>query len=214
MKKLDSKGKCPFGAMHSSIKDEEKTSKKLEIIENIALFDLDGTLADYDSAILRDYNKIKSPEDPEYSRELKKYPYMRARIDMIRNQTNWWYDLDVLDLGYDLYLMAVEVGFKIHILTQGPKSCPNSWGEKLRWVQQKINIEDVTITRDKGLVYGKILVDDYPEYIERWLKWRKNGLVIMPAHDYNKDYKHPNVIRYDGTNNDEVKIALKKSLNR
>lgn len=67
---------------------------------------------------------------------------------------------------------------------------------------------DITITRDKGLVYGKVLVDDYPGYIERWLKWRKNGLVIMPASKSNKDFKHEQVIRYDGSNLEEVSLAM------
>ena len=56
----------------------------------------------------------------------------------------------------------------------------------------------ITMTEDKGLVYGKILVDDFPEYIERWLQWRPRGLVIMPAHEHNEQFKHPNIIRYRG----------------
>jgi len=35
-------------------------------------------------------------------------------------------------------------------------------------------------------------------------------LVIMPAHDYNKDFTHPNVIRYIGRNDiPTVNAALK-----
>jgi hypothetical protein len=45
------------------------------------------------------------------------------------------------------------------------------------------------------MVYGKALVDDYPPYVEKWLKYRPNGLVLMPAHDYNAGFRHPNVIR-------------------
>jgi hypothetical protein len=36
----------------------------------------------------------------------------------------------------------------------------------------------------------------------------------MPAHEYNKDFKHPNVIRYDGTNIEEVKERLISQFNR
>tara|TARA_Y100000310_G_C20512920_1_gene729762 strand:+ start:436 stop:588 length:153 start_codon:yes stop_codon:yes gene_type:complete len=49
----------------------------------------------------------------------------------------------------------------------------------------------MTITEDKGIVYGKVLVDDYPCYIKRWLENRPRGLVIMPAHSYNRDFEHP-----------------------
>jgi hypothetical protein len=71
---------------------------------------------------------------------------------------------------------------------------------------------DITITRDKGLVYGKVLVDDWPEYINRWLEWRPRGLVIMPANEANKGYFHPQVIRYDGKNLGVVKEAMEKAL--
>ena len=57
---------------------------------------------------------------------------------------------------------------------------------KVRWVEKHLGDIDCTITRDKGLVYGKILVDDYSGYIKDWLDFRPRGLVIMPANDYNK----------------------------
>jgi hypothetical protein len=66
----------------------------------------------------------------------------------------------------------------------------------------------VTITHDKGLVYGAVLVDDWPDYILKWLEHRPRGLVIMPAHDHNAGFTHHNVVRYDGTNIDEVKARM------
>ena len=72
----------------------------------------------------------------------------------------------------------------------------------------------ITITQDKGLVYGKVLVDDYPVYVVRWLEWRPRGLVIMPANPSNVRFTHPNVIRYDSTNIDEVKAAIKAAKRR
>jgi hypothetical protein len=75
---------------------------------------------------------------------------------------------------------------------------------------------DITITRDKGLVYGLVLVDDWPKYILRWLKWRPRGLVIMPASTSNEKFKHPQVIRYDGSREsfDQVDTAMRKVLVR
>ena len=69
---------------------------------------------------------------------------------------------------------------------------------------------DITITRDKSLVYGKVLVDDYPAYAERWLKHRSRGLVIMPANKDNREYKHPQVIRFDGSNLAQVREAMER----
>ena len=88
----------------------------------------------------------------------------------------------------------------------------DSWKGKKKWVDKYLGPEtDITITRDKGIVYGKVLVDDYPGYIERWLSWRDRGLVIMPANKDNINFSHPQVIRYDGSNLDIVKRAMKKA---
>lgn len=70
------------------------------------------------------------------------------------------------------------------------------------------------ITRDKSGEYGKVLVDDYPDYIEGWFKWRPRGLVIMPASSSNSEYTHPNLIRYDGSNLEHVKVALQLARDR
>lgn len=78
------------------------------------------------------------------------------------------------------------------------------------------NLPDIplTITRDKGLVYGRMLVDDWPEYVERWLKWRPRGMVVMPAQPWNADYKHPNVLRYDGTDDEGLYAMMERAYNR
>jgi hypothetical protein len=39
-------------------------------------------------------------------------------------------------------------------------------------------------------------VDDWPDYITRWLQWRPRGLVIMPDRPNNKGFDHPQVHRF------------------
>lgn len=181
-------------------------------MENICLFDMDGTICDYDDAIKKDYDKLKSPNDPEYDLHIiDKTPYLKERIRLIRKEPGWWINLKKFELGFDIFNLAKELGFEINILTKSPRSSPNAWTEKVEWL--KTNLSDyeninITISDDKGIVYGKVLVDDYPEYILRWLENRSRGLVIMPANLENKNFKHENVIRYDGTNLDAVKKAL------
>jgi hypothetical protein len=101
-----------------------------------------------------------------------------------------------------------ELGYYLSILTQGPKANPVAWSHKVKWCFKHVPNIDITITRNKGLVYGKVLMDDYPEYIQQWLEHRPRGLVIMPAQKWNVDFTHPNVIRYDGSNLLEVRRAL------
>jgi hypothetical protein len=116
-------------------------------------------------------------------------------------------------MGFNILRMLRKKGLKIHALTKGPVTNPNAWTEKVLWFQEYMNKEDkMNITQDKGLFYGKILVDDYPGYIKRWLKYRPRGLVIMPATNANGDFEHQQVVRYDGTNMSEVEDRVDDAL--
>ncbi len=185
----------------------------MEQIENIALFDMDGTLCDYDKGMRTELEKLRSPDEPIYNPPLRSsYPkYIHNRADMIKSSESWWVNLPRFQLGWDVLEVAKSLEYRIMILTQGPKKNPTSWSGKKKWIDSNLGPDvDITITRDKGLVYGKVLVDDYPGYIKGWLEWRKRGLVIMPASEGNKDFSHPQVIRYTGENLEEVRSAMER----
>ncbi len=177
--------------------------------EKIALFDLDDTLADYAGQLLHDLRRIASENEPPQQLWSNK-PYLSARRKIITSQVGWWLNLPKFQLGWDVLEAVKETGFSISVLTKGPKHKPNAWSEKLQWCDKHLPgyIDGVTICHDKALVYGAVLVDDFPAYIKAWLNNRPRGLVIMPAHDYNADLSHSNVVRYDGANLDEVKARL------
>lgn len=183
------------------------------MIENIVLIDLDGTLCDYQDRLFRDLELISSPDDPKVKDLHNTPPWIEKRIDLIRSVPGWWKSLKPIESGFDILEMCNDIGFDIRILTKGPRRTKIAWTEKVEWVHENVVPDypntQVTITEDKGLVYGKVLVDDFGPYMNRWLKWRPRGLGIMPVTNWNKDYYHPNVIRYDGTNKQEVKEALK-----
>jgi hypothetical protein len=183
-------------------------------IENIALFDMDGTLCDYEKNLIKDLNKLKSPQEPLCTSipNDDAPDYLKNRSNLIRSSIEWWASLPKFKLGFDIWKIADDLGFRKMVLTQGPKRNPNAWSGKKLWIDKNLGTEiDVTITRDKGLVYGKVLVDDWPDY---WLKWRPRGIVIMPASQQNEKFKHKQVTRYDGTNIDEVLNSMKKALDR
>jgi 5'(3')-deoxyribonucleotidase len=187
---------------------------------NIGLFDMDGSLTDYEGQLTADLQKLMSPEEKSCYKgvsvwKLEEHPHFRNRIRMIKAQTNWWLNLPEIRLGLGVLNIAQEIGFDIHILTKGPKWHPQAWKEKVEWCQKRFgrNI-DIHITSDKGIVYGKFLYDDYPEYMFRWLKFRPRGLGIMPVNDNNRDFEHPQVIKFDGNNYDVVEDALKTCYNR
>ena len=182
--------------------------------ENIALFDLDGTLCDYHTRLSEDLEKLRNPVEERYKHPVRdgSPDYIRNRADLIRSTESWWENLPKLQLGWDVLKVARQLDYRTVILTQGPRRNPFSWSGKKKWVDKNLgNDADITITRDKSQVYGRVLVDDFPSYIEGWLKWRNRGLVIMPTNEENRDFKHEQVIRYDGSNLEEVTNALQRA---
>lgn len=179
-------------------------------VEDIALFDMDGTLCDYDAGLIREFERLLPPETPmpkmPMTRDSPKY--IQNLANLIRSSEEWWATLPKRQLGWDVLNIAKDLGYRLMILTQGPRSNPRGWSGKRIWAETYLPDVDMTITRDKGLVYGRVLVDDFPPYIERWLTWRKNGIVIMPATETNTTFSHHQVIRYDGSNLELVKERM------
>lgn len=179
----------------------------------IVLFDMDGTLCDFEGGLLASMLKLKSPDEPIHFKRDKEPEFIKARERLIKSSVQWWANLDEFSLGMDIWYIVHRMGLRKMILTQGPRNNANALAGKKLWIDEHLGSDvEFTMTRDKGLVYGNILVDDWPEYIERWLKWRKRGLVIMPAGKHNVNFFHPQVIRYDGNNRDEIESAIKEKV--
>jgi hypothetical protein len=177
----------------------------------IALLDLDGTLADHDSALKRDMDAIAGPSDYPFvpGARYGDGSFMQNRIDLIRRQPGWWENLQPIPQSMQLVDLLRKMGFCLHILTKGPSSKSLAWKEKVDWVRQYVPDAEITITEDKGLVYGRVLVDDYPPYAEKWLKHRPRGLVIMPANSSNESYEHgQSIIKFRGTINFALAFLL------
>jgi len=165
----------------------------------IALLDMDGTLVDYDGPMQADLNRLRHPEEPPYAAHPGGHPaYIEARMDAIKRQPGWWRGLPELALGRLIVDELRMQGFVIHVLTKGPHRTTSAWMEKVDWCREHFPDASVTITEDKGLVYGKVLVDDWPPYVQRWLEHRPRGFVIMPAQPWNEKFTHPNVLRFTG----------------
>ncbi len=179
----------------------------------VALFDLDGTLCDYDGAMADSLERLRSPNEPKFKPHTRdsEPSYIKERMDLITSSEDWWENLPRFKLGWDVLKVAKNLGFRIVILSQVPRKNPVPYSAKKKWIDKNMGQDtDIILTRDKSLVYGSVLVDDFPPYINAWLKHRPRGVVIMPANAGNEKYVHPQVIRYDGSNLAEVKAALKK----
>lgn len=192
--------------------DKASNIARAKNIQPVCLFDLDGVLCDYDKALERDMEKLRSPKEKPFKSFFrdKEPDYIKARMDLIRSRSEWWERLETLPNGMKIYKILLDWHFRVVILTQGPRVNAEAWKGKLLWCRSNLNPDtDIVITRDKSLVYGKILVDDFPPYIEGWLSHRPRGTVIMPDQPWNRKFKHKQVIRYCGTVMDDVKINRK-----
>jgi len=177
----------------------------------IALVDMDGTLCNYEGELEAQlFNLLGvsvSPHDKKYTK----------LVDLIKRQDGFWRNLPPLPVGFTILDFLKDAGFDIHILTKGPYRTTSAWTEKVEWCRRYLPGTPVTITENKGMVYGRILVDDWPSYCESWLQFRPRGLVLMPAYDYNEgfDSKYPGqVVRVTSTNWKEVKSAIDRAANR
>lgn len=158
--------------------------------EAIALIDMDGTVTDFHEALERDLQVVLGADREKVS------PETLENIErLIKVQPGWWRDLNPIELGLNIAKTLEDIGFRLMVLTKGPVFSKNAWTEKVEWCAEHLPHANVTITHDKGLVYGKVLIDDWPPYIERWLEWRPRGIVIMPAQKWNENFIHPNVYR-------------------
>jgi len=178
--------------------------------EPIALVDLDGTLADFDKEMKGQLAKLAAPGEDIEAEGYTKLPHIQERWDLIKRQPGFWKNLDPIPLGFDILSALRQLKFTIHVLTKGPVNTTRAWTEKVEWCRDHVPLTPVTIGEDKGLMYGKVLVDDWPSYYMRWLEWRPRGLVIVPAQPWNKDVDHPNCVRATSDNLEEVFERLEK----
>lgn len=179
--------------------------------DRIALIDMDGVLCDHDEAVARDLKALLGADLDKISPETKE-----RVIGAIRAQPGWWYNLSPIPLGFQILDVLRDIGFQLNILTKGPKRAKNAWSEKVNWCDKYVPDADVTVTDGKkGLVYGRVFVEDWPENIIHWVERRPRGIVLMPdrpsngvVHWPNENFNHEQVYRIK-TIDDVLKIKPK-----
>lgn len=165
--------------------------------ELVALIDLDGTLADFDGAMNDQLRLLASPAELEDgSWNNMSLDHIEARRSVIKRVPGFWRGLKPIPEGLEVLDLIKKIGFEPHILTKGPFNTTSAWTEKVEWCRERLGRTPVTITEEKGLVYGRVLFDDWPNYITSWLKWRPRGLVVMLDQPWNQGFEHPNVFRH------------------
>jgi 5'-nucleotidase len=189
------------------------------LMDKIALVDMDDTLCDYVGKIIKDLALLRCPAEAgkESSWGENAPAWIKARRELIKSQPGWWESLEPLSLGLEILNKIKEAGFKPHVLTKGPYKSISAWSEKVSWCRKNLGSDiPITITMDKGLVSGRVLVDDYIPYALSWLASRPDGLVIVPAQPWNEgaELLSPNILRIKDENDKRLVIALKSAFER
>lgn len=179
---------------------------------------MDSTLADYDGGMQKWMRTIGSPEEvaqgTHYFCEQDEEPaHIRERRRLIKRQPEFWRDLELLEVGMSILQFLIALRFQNSILTKAPKHNPVAWREKVEWCNRYLPMHEgigMNIVTDKSLVYGKVLVDDWPKYIDPWQRRRPRGLVLMPAQPWNQGFEvgRSNIIRVSLDNLNEAHEAL------
>jgi len=146
----------------------------------LALIDMDGTLAAFDPAMRWELTRLNDPsmlppDAFDYDAE-DKYPHIAAQRALIKGKLGFWRGLHELPLGFKIAAALKLVGFKLHVCTRASKKYPQCWAEKVEWcraagawVEEELILggAGITITTDKTIVHGDVLVDDWPPYFTK-----------------------------------------------
>lgn len=186
-------------------------SNEVDILDAVALLDMDGTVADYDGAMIAALETLRAPEEPPILLgHSKDPPHIEARKKLIKGTPGFWRRLPRIERGFEIVEDLREFKFELNVLTKGPSGTLSAWTEKAEWCREHLPDALVAVTEwPKAYSYGRVLVDDWPEYFMPWLHRRPRGIVIAVAQPWNEGVAHQNLIRYDGTNRDQVREALR-----
>lgn len=172
----------------------------------VALIDMDGTVADFDRSVREKLVASASPADIEMygdpERWLSNYKrgerpdWLDARFNQIKKTYGFWEDLEPIRTGLDVVGLLKEMRFDLMVASKAPRKNEMAWTEKFRWCDKHLPDVPVTLTHNKALMYGKVLFDDWPPYIEAWMRNRPRGKVLMLDSPNNQNVEpHPNIMR-------------------
>lgn len=147
----------------------------------VALVDMDGVLCDYRGALDRDMAKVLGP--------MTLASDVMERIEvLVKSQAGWYRNLKPLPLGIKIYETLRDIGFQVVINSKGSRVSKNSWTEKVEWINEHLGDNVlVNLTQAKQIVYGRVMVDDYPAHFKPWLEKRPRGIVVVPAQSWNEE---------------------------
>ena len=170
----------------------------------VALVDMDNSVADYELSMLEGLKLLASEA------EIQKYGpvdcwstiqdaslkrVLKRRKDYVKKRPGFFEGLPVIQTGMDVVALLQRLGYRLMVASKAPVWGDEPWVEKARWCRKHLPEQGITLTHDKSLMYGKVLFDDFPEYITAWLEHRPRGHVLMLDGPVNRNFEHSSVFR-------------------
>lgn len=157
--------------------------------KHILYVDMDGVVADFDSAVVKKFNI----SDQEKEIALKNTRWSEDRWKKIIQDPHFYRDLPKMPQADQLISLAKRfrdnLGWELYMLTAIPKNndIPDCIHDKILWMQQHypgIPVRFGPYAKDKQKYArpGDILVDDKPSNIEEWRQ--AGGTAIQVTEDY------------------------------
>lgn len=182
----------------------------------VALIDLDGTLADYDEAMVAGLASLMSPEELVIDRQGIGFArdtvpaYLQERERLVRSQPGFYLNLKPLKSGYDVVYLLESMGYQLHVATKSPRhNTAIASKEKIEWCAKNLPNIPVTICGDKSIMGGDLLFDDWPGYLLPWLENNPKGIGLMPDRAWNQNVSHPRLIRvFDNFNSFQLEQTI------
>jgi len=182
----------------------------------IALIDLGDTLCECSPALGAALRRLRQLGDrPEDEAMIPLPTYLEARRRQVMSAPNFWRDLPPRRSGLEVLTLLRDLGFRVHVLTKGPRDAPHVWAEKVAWCREHVPGVPVTVTDDKARVHGDVLVDDWLPYVHDWQRQWPDGLAIVPAQAWNADaVEGPRLVRDQGGRRENVHALLRRAVAR
>lgn len=172
---------------------------KMQKQPRIAL-DLDGVIANFHQELVRVYNSLYednlSIEDFDGDFETLEHS-IYERLIHIFNEPEFFKNLRPLPGVIEHISKYSDYGFEVIVCTAPARRLTGlinglTASEKFDWIQKWLPFwgNDVVITKHKYLVKADILVDDMPANIVTWCEENPNGIGLLIAAPWNRNFMH------------------------
>lgn len=177
------------------------------------LYDVDGTLFNFEKKIIQDLNAMNSPNEQEitalYREDIP--DHLWDRMTYIKNQPGWWFTLPKIDNGFKLWEFTKNRGFRHVIVAKAPSCNELAIAEKIINIRKHFgrNVPFHIVSDEESYVKtdvkGDIIVEDSAMFAENWLEANPLGWSILMDNKYNKDFNHDRCVRFNGAFTEELR---------